>query len=114
MTVFATVVWPTGCVPKARLAGLNESGRMPLPESAAVWGESGALSLTMREPVRAPAIAGVKVTLTVQNEPELRELPQVLLNTEKFPVVTMELIFTLVAPVFVSLIAFEALVVPTG
>ena len=51
--------------------------------------------------------------LTTQDAPEFNGVPQVVLRTAKLPVVSMELIFTL-APVLVSLTAFEVLVVPSA
>ena len=112
VTVFAAVVWPTVAVPNAKVAGLILSGRLPVPESATVSGESGALSLTASEPVSDPEIEGVKVTFTVHEAPVPRDDPQVLLKTPKFPVAAMELILTLPALVFFRVMAFVALVVP--
>jgi hypothetical protein len=66
------------------------------------------------EPVRDPAIDGVKVTLTVHVAPELREEPQVLLGTAKLPVAVMELTVTAAALVFLSVTSFDVLVVPTS
>jgi hypothetical protein len=112
--VLGAEVWPTVSVPNDNAAGLIESGKLPVPERATVCGESGALSLMANEPVRAPAIEGEKVTLTVQDAPELSEEPQVLLATAKFPVVVMEVTFTEEALVFLSVATFEAPAVLTS
>ncbi len=42
------------------------AGVTPLPLRFAVWGELGALSLTVNVPVRVPKAVGVKVTEIVQ------------------------------------------------
>jgi hypothetical protein len=112
--VFAVVVCPTVSVPNESVAGLMVSGRFPVPLSATVCGESGALSLMASEPVSAPEIAGLNVTLTVQDAPALIDDPQVLLAIAKFPVVAIEFTLTLAVLVFFSVTAFEALVVFTN
>ena len=66
------------------------------------------------EPIKAPAIDGVKVTLTAHVAPELREEPQLLLSMAKLPVAAIELILTEVALVFLSVTGFDALAVLTS
>ena len=79
-TVFAAVVWPTVSVPKARVAGVRVSGKLPVPESETVCGESGAASVMASEPVSAPEIEGVNVTFTLQDAPAPMDPPHVLLE----------------------------------
>jgi hypothetical protein len=113
VVVFEALVCPTVSLPNARLVALRVNGKSPVPESATVCGESGALSLTASDPVSDPAIEGVNVTLTVQDAPALMDDPQVLLSTAKLPVAVMELTVTAALLVFLSVTAFEALVVLT-
>ena len=65
----AALVVPTLTEPKGSVAGLMESGRVPVPVRATVSGESGALSEMAREPLTAPGTAGAKLTLSVQEAP---------------------------------------------
>jgi len=89
VTIFALLVVPTVCVPKASLVGPKVSGRSAVPLSATVWGESGALSVRINDPVSAPATSGAKLTCTVQDLPALSTDPQVLIWV-KLGVVPME------------------------
>jgi hypothetical protein len=110
-TIFAAEVVPTATEPKAKVVGLKVYGNSPVPLSATVCGESGALSMMASEPVRAPAIDGVKVTVTLHTPRALIVEPQLLLATAKFPVAVIELRLTSDGPLFVILMDFEALVV---
>lgn len=58
--------------------GVASAKSCPVPLSAAVWGLFVALSVSVSVPVRLPVAVGVKVTLIVQLEPAVTELPQVL------------------------------------
>lgn len=51
---------------KERLVLDKVTGAVPVPVNVAVCGEFGALSPTVRVPVRVPAAVGVKVTEIVQ------------------------------------------------
>jgi len=109
--VFAALVCPTATLPKESAAGLRESGRLPVPASATVCGESGALSLMASEPVSAPLTNGVTVTFTVHEAPAPRLDPQLLLAIAKFPVAATELMVTELVPLFLNVTAFDELVV---
>ena len=50
----------------------------PLPDRPTDSGPFGSLLATVRVPVRVPEAVGVKVTLTVQEAPAARVVPQVL------------------------------------
>jgi hypothetical protein len=113
VAVLAAVVWPTVSVPKASVAGLIVNGRFPVPLSAIVWGESGALSLTATEPLSAPEIEGLNVTPTMQVALAASEDPQVLLAIAKLPLAVIELTVTAERLLFFSLMVFAALAVPT-
>ena len=89
------------------------SGKLPVPESETVCGESGAASVMASEPVSAPEIEGVKVTFTLQDAPAPMAPPHVLLEMAKFPVAAMELMFRAAVLVFFKVTVFDALVVPT-
>ena len=111
-TVFGAEVVPTATVPNASTAGLRVSGRLPVPVSATVCGESGALSLIASEPEMAPPMEGVKVTVAVHVAPAANVEPQVLLATAKLPVAVIELMLTEAELVFFKVTAFGELVVP--
>lgn len=81
VTVFAVEVFPTVTVPNDSVDALKLRGKLPVPLSATVCGESGALSLTASEPVIDPEIAGLKFTFTVHDAPAANDDPQVLLAT---------------------------------
>jgi hypothetical protein len=60
------VLEPASCVPKLRVVELRLTlGAVPVPDKASVCGLPPALSLMLREAVRLPAAAGVKVKLRV-------------------------------------------------
>ena len=112
VTIFAALVVPTVCVPKASLVGPKVSGRSAMPLNATVWGESGALSVRISDPVSAPDAAGAKLTCTVQDLPGFNTGPQVLIWV-KLGVVAMELRLTVLLLVLVRVTVFAALVVPS-
>ncbi len=83
-----------------------------MPVSAMTWGESGAASLTVTAPLIAPAVVGVKVTLTLQLAATFNVAGQLLVCT-KFPLAVIEETVIAVVPLFFKVIGFVALVVPT-
>ena len=83
----------------------------PVPVKVTVRGLPGALSVILTDPLRAPAAAGVKVTLS-EHEPGLW-LPVHPGDTVKsLPVCTMLVTFTGELPVKFSVNVWELLVVP--
>ncbi len=112
-TVLEAEVWPTVSLANESVVGVTVRGRLPVPVKVAICGESGALSAMESAPLSAPEIEGVKVTLTLQDAPGFRDDPQVLLSTAKFPLAAMELTASAAELVFLTVTAFEALVVPT-
>jgi len=112
VTVF-DAEWPTATVPKFKLAGLNESGVVPLPVSVTSCGLVAAPSLKVSAPVTAPAILGLKVTLTVQLLLAARELEQLLVAV-KSPLAVIEVMLRALNPEFVRVTVWAALVVPAA
>lgn len=87
-----------------RVPAEREKTGFPVPLSLTVCGLPAASSLRVSIPVRLPVPVGVKVMLTVQLFPTLRNVgrvPQVLV-WEKSPVMLMPVRFTTVCPVLVS------------
>jgi hypothetical protein len=56
---------------------------VPVPESVTDCGLSGALSVKLSVPVAAPATVGVKVTLSIQDDPGPRDVPQALVSPNR-------------------------------
>jgi hypothetical protein len=70
---------PTERLPKARLEGETlAAAEVPVPERLTVCGLPVALSAMLRDALRVPAAAGVKVTLIVQLAPASTLDPQLL------------------------------------
>jgi hypothetical protein len=88
-------------------------GAVPVPASDTLWGLPDALSVTVTEPDRAPAAAGVKVTLIEQFAPAASVVPHAFVSA-KSPLLVMLEIAMASLPVFESVIVCAALVVPTG
>src|SRR5437870_1504025 len=86
---------------------------MPEPPSATLWGLSAAESPKLIVPERTPADVGVNVTRTVQ-APFAASEPQLLLVAVKSPVTWISLMLSVPLPVFVTVIIWAALVVPTA
>src|SRR5260221_6529155 len=84
----------------------------PVPDSETVAGLPGALLAMLSVPVREPVAVGVKVTLTVQDAPAARVVPQ-LLVCAKSPVAENEETDAAVPPVLLTVTACEPLVEPT-
>ena len=109
------LVWPTTVPPNARLDGLAESagpGAVPLPERPMLVGPFGSLVETVSVPLRDPLAVGAKVTFTAQVAPAARLVPQ-LFVCAKSPLVAIEVIDADAVPVFFTVTACGALVVPT-
>ena len=79
VTICAALTIPTDTFPNAILGVERLTAAFaPVPESATVWGLPAALSATLRDAVRVPAAAGVKVTPIVQVAPAATLAPHVL------------------------------------
>jgi hypothetical protein len=76
VTVLAALVVPTVTEPKLRLVTDNLAV-VPIPLRGTNWGLPLALSVTLREALRAPVAVGLKVTLIVQLAAAANEAPQV-------------------------------------
>ena len=85
---------------------------MPLPARATVVGLLTALLVIVRAPVRLPLAVGRNVTLTVQEAPTARLVPQVFVWA-KSPLVATDEIEAVAVPVFWTDTDCAALVVPT-
>lgn len=106
------------CIPPASFESwLDYLGYLPVPESATLCGLPGALSVKFSEPVRVPTWVGVKLTLTMQLLPAASVLPhfsfEVNENNAKSPVVEMFVMFSVEAPVLVTVTFFAPAVLPT-
>src|SRR5271163_2353402 len=84
----------------------------PVPVRAMVSGLPGALLLTDRVPVAAPAAVGANVTPTVQEAPAASEVPQ-LLDSPNGPVTPIDDIEAAADPLLLMVTVREALVEPT-
>ena len=126
VTLSGLLVVPTGWLPKARLLAEIETpaGATPVPESGSLSGLLEALLATVTLATRAPAAAGVNVTLNVQLFPGPRLLapneqgePPVGARTKSAaftPVTVTLVIFSAELPELVSVTGRELLEVPTG
>ena len=104
---------------KVSEAGVSETAgagpAVPVPLRVTVWGEPVALSATETVAVKLAADAGLKVTEMEQLAPAASELPQVLVWAKSaglVPVMEMPLMESAAEPVFLSVAAWAALVVP--
>src|SRR5215813_4585468 len=70
------------------------------------------LSATLIVPVKVPVVVGVNVTLIVQAAPARSEVPQ-LLVWPKFVLAVIDVIVSVVEPMFVNVTGWAGLVVPT-
>lgn len=77
--LLAALVEPMPSVPKLRLVGDTVTWTTPLPDRLTVCGLLLASSLTVKAALRAPAAAGVNVTLMVQAALAATLDPQLLL-----------------------------------
>jgi hypothetical protein len=79
---------PTTWLAKVRLVGeMLTAGAVPVPERLTLCGLPVALSARVRDAVRVPLAAGVKVTLIVQLAPAATEPPQLLVWTKSLALV---------------------------
>jgi hypothetical protein len=68
VTVFATLEVPTFRVPNVTVAGVKETGKIPVPVSAIGWGLLVALSVRVRVALSAPVATGLKEMLRTHVE----------------------------------------------
>jgi len=66
VSVLAALVVFTYWFPNAKVEADKVTGTTPVPLKEEVWGELGALSVTVKVPLSAPVTRGVKVTEIVQ------------------------------------------------
>jgi len=93
------------CAPNAKaVADSAAAGIIPVPMSAIIWGEFGALSLRLTDPPLAPMAEGLKVLEIVQLAPMATLLPQVFVCA-KSEVVVRLVIFKMPVPVLVRMTA---------
>jgi hypothetical protein len=105
----------TACAAKARLVGERLTA-VPTPVRITVCGLLEALSLMTMDDLRGPAAVGANVTWIVQNDPEFRLLPQLLLSPKSplfDPDFTMPDIERVPAVALVMEIVWGELVLPT-
>ena len=105
-------------MPKFKLVGLRLTREAdPVPLRVTDCGLPGALSAMVSVAARAPAAAGVKVTLIVQLLPPATELPQLLVWTKSValvPVIVMLVIARAAFPVLFRVTIWAALVEATA
>lgn len=109
---FCALVDPTAVEVNTSLAGVIviTTGSVPVPVSFTVCGEFVALSVTVNEPVRVPAVRGVNVTVTVQLAAAFSVVGQ-LFVCAKSPVAAETVSGVDTFPVFFTMTALPALVV---
>src|ERR1700677_58718 len=105
---------PTCCAENVRLVGAREAiAPEPVPLRWMTWGEPAALSTTRIDPVRVPAVIGVKVTDNVQLAAAGTPAPQLSVSAKSPPVVIDE-IANDALPILRSRVVCAWLVVPTA
>jgi hypothetical protein len=110
---WAAPVLPALVPPKVKLAGESVSGGViPVPLKLTVCGLLVALSITLIEPVAAPAVVGLKETMIVQNAFALSEAEQ-LFVWEKGPLAEMFVMASVVPELSVNVRLWDGLVAPT-
>ena len=116
ITTVCVLVVPAVMPPKesdeALACSVAVGAAFPVPLRLTVCDPPEALSVTVIVPVRLPVAVGEKATLIVQVAAAARLAGQLLLS-EKLPLAAMPLIVSAVVPLFVSVIAWVELVVPT-
>ena len=113
VTAWAELVVPTVRLENVRLVAEMVTGEEPVPVRLTVCGLFEALSLNVSVPAREPVVAGVNVTLIVQEAPFAILAPQVLVAIEKSPLVEMVENARAVFLRFVSVTDFAELTFPT-
>jgi hypothetical protein len=79
ITLCATLVVPTFCLPNVKLVGERlVVAVVPFPVRLTICGLPATLSELLTVAVRVPAVGGLNVTLIVQLAPAASELPHVL------------------------------------
>lgn len=119
VTVWELLVFPTNRAEKVSGGDKLTTGPVPVPLKLAVCGLPLALSVSVRLPERLPVAVGVNVRLITQLPPlaatgalALQVVP--LTATTKSPVAAMLVKVRDAVPLFVTVTALAALVVPTG
>jgi hypothetical protein len=103
VSVFAPELLPTAILPQLSAVGASESGAaIPVPASFAVCGLLLASLFTVRVPVCAPALCGVKLTEIVQLPLPARVLPHVFVSVKLLLDVVIPKIAMSVVPLLVS------------
>src|SRR5260370_9278839 len=102
------MVWLAGCVV------IEGDTDVQMPVSETVCGLLGALSVSVKEPVRVPVAEGVNLTLIVQLAPAAKEVPQVPTPAKAKSPLMAVLSVRVALPVFVTVTNCVLLVVPTG
>lgn len=103
-------------MPKERLDGVTVTVVRPVPDRPTVCGEFDAESVTEIVPESDPVAVGTKVVVTVQLTPAFNVAGETgqLLVCAKFVLAAMETVVLPVLPVFFTVIAWLALVLPTA
>ena len=113
VTGFAALAMLTGSLPKAKLTGVNVTGATAVPVSVTICGEFKPASVIVITPEMLPVVEGVNVAVMVQVAPAPRVLVQVLDDALKSPLNAVAMLVDW-PPVFFTVIALPALVVPTA
>jgi len=116
VTTLAALMVPTVTEPKFKLAGARLAV-VPTPVRGTICGLPLALSVTLRDALRAPAVVGANFTLKVQLAPAAREAPQVCVwekSVAFVPVMAIVVMVNAVVPTFVRVTVFAALVTPVA
>ncbi len=113
---FAALLAPGVTVPKENEVGVKVMPPLigpepPVPDRLTNCGLPAALSVTVRWPVKAPVVMGLKVRLMLQCAPAAREAPQ-LLEAAKLALAAMPEIFRPAVPALVSVTVWIGLVDP--
>ena len=113
VTALLPLCAPTGVVANVRFEGARPAvGTDPMPERETVTLPFWASLLTVNAPLREPLAVGVKTTVTLQLALGTTVAPQ-LFDCEKSPETEMELISSVIFPLFVMVTEPGALLVPT-
>lgn len=106
---------PTATLPKFRVeVEKANAGPVPLPERLTVCGLFDALLTTLNDPPAAAEVAGVKVTLMVQEEPAASEPGHRFATPKPLELLAMLEIATDERPRFFTVTVWAELVVPTA
>ena len=107
----------TSCGGKLMVDGVSDAALVvPAPESATVCGLLAVESVIVNDPLRAPVMAGFRVTEKEQEAPGTSEVPHVLLSAKSVafvPVIAMFVMLSAAPSLLVRLVSIGAVVVPT-